>query len=79
MEIDERERLLLELADGQRKRMLACARRIVPHVTPDDLMQPNDFPDLEDHPIFRYEEGVLEGILTVCAALAACPRGVDTE
>ena len=33
------------------------------------LMQPNDFPDLENNPLFRYEEGVLEGLLTARMAL----------
>jgi hypothetical protein len=46
----------------QQEVLLKCARRIVPHVILDDLMQPNDFPDLEMHPIFRYEEGVLHGL-----------------
>lgn len=65
------EALLLELIEHQKKQMESCARRIVPHVTQDDLMQPNDFPELEQNPLFRYEEGVLAGIYTVQAALRA--------
>jgi hypothetical protein len=34
-------------------------------------MQPFDFPELENHPEFRYEEGVLAGLLTAYAALQA--------
>jgi len=48
----------------QKKRLLVCAQRIVPGIIEDDLLQPNDFPSLELHPHFRYEEGVLEGLLT---------------
>lgn len=48
----------------QKKRLLLCAQRIVPGIIEDDLLQPNDFPSLELHPHFRYEEGVLEGLLT---------------
>ena len=66
--------LIDELVEGQRAKLLQCARRLVPHVTPDDLLQPNDYPELEDHPHFRYEEGVLEGLLTVKTALMALER-----
>lgn len=53
-----------DLIKAQKKRLLVCAQRIVPEVIEDDLLQPNDFPSLELHPHFRYEEGVLEGLLT---------------
>ncbi len=71
MDTEQLEPLLQELIDGQKKKLLSCARRIVPTVTPDDLLQPNDFIELEEHPLFRYEEGVLEGLHTVAAAVAA--------
>ena len=54
--------LYSELIQGQEDKLLKLAKRIVPHVTRDDLLQPNDFPELENHPEFRYEEGVLHGI-----------------
>ena len=63
--------LLDELILGQRKKVLAVARRILPHVTEEDLLQPNDFPELELHPHFRYEEGILDGMQVVRAALLA--------
>lgn len=53
-----------ELISLQRNKILALARRIIPHLTEDDILQPNDFPQLEVNPHFRYEEGVLEGLLT---------------
>ncbi|PWU14109.1 MAG: hypothetical protein C5B45_04965 [Chlamydiae bacterium] len=53
-----------DLIKLQKKRLLICAQRIVPGIIEDDLLQPNDFPSLELHPHFRYEEGVLEGLLT---------------
>ncbi|HEY2810795.1 MAG TPA: hypothetical protein VGJ00_05355 [Rhabdochlamydiaceae bacterium] len=58
------ENLFNELVAAQRKKLLLYAKRIIPNITEDDLLQPNDFPQLENHPPFRYEEGVLEGILT---------------
>ncbi len=60
-----------ELADQQRKRLGNFARKLIPYLTEDDLLQPNDFPELDNHPYFRYEEGVLEGILTARMAYLA--------
>ncbi len=65
------EKLFDELIEAQRRKLTACARRIVPHITEDDLLQPNDFPELESHPYFRYEEGVLEGLMTARMAYLA--------
>lgn len=53
-----------ELINLQRKKLFSCAERLIPHITEDDILQPNDFPVLETNPHFRYEEGVLEGLLT---------------
>ncbi len=63
------ENLLLELISGQEAKLLKLAKRIVPRVTQDDLLQPNDFSELENHPEFRYEEGVLHGIQLTLIAL----------
>ena len=68
------EKLFEELIFQQKKKMMTCARQIVPYISEDDLMQPNDFPLLENYPIFRYEEGVLEGILTARMAFLAKKR-----
>lgn len=65
----EIEQILTELITTQQERLLACGQRIIPQLTPDDLLQPNDFLELENHPIFRYEEGVLIGMQTVQVAL----------
>lgn len=66
--------LLEELIEGQKKKLFQSARRIVPHITPDDLLQPNDFPELEHHPHFRYEEGILDGMQVVRHALLALKK-----
>ncbi len=63
--------LLDEIIAEQQKKVLRCGRHFVPTLTSEDVLQPNDYPELEDNPHFRYEEGVLEGILTVKAALNA--------
>ncbi len=59
---------------AQRDKLKSCAQQIVPGLTEDDLLQPNDFPELENHPYFRYEEGVLEGLLTARMAYLARQR-----
>ncbi len=69
MEWSETKSLIEEILQQQEKKVLACGKRIVPQITADDLLQPNDFLELENHPHFRYEEGVVEGIRTVLTAL----------
>ncbi len=61
--------LMQELVEQQRVKLLTLARRIVPTATSDDILQPNDFPQLENHPHFRYEEGILDGLQVAQAAL----------
>jgi hypothetical protein len=63
--------LLDELILGQKKKLLSTAKRIVPQIIEDDLLQPNDFPALEFHPHFRYEEGILDGLQVARTALLA--------
>lgn len=65
------ESLMEEMVDQQKTKLLSCARRIVPRATSDDILQPNDFPELENHPHFRYEEGILDGMQAAQAALLA--------
>lgn len=65
------ESLIQEMVEQQKAKLLSCARRIVPNATSDDVLQPNDFPVLEHHPHFRYEEGILDGLQAAQAALLA--------
>ncbi|MDN3505689.1 MAG: hypothetical protein P0S96_00470 [Simkaniaceae bacterium] len=65
------EELFDELVVQQEERVFKMAEKIIPNITRDDVMQPNDFPQLENHPYFRYEEGVLEGLRTARMAYLA--------
>ncbi|NDD58374.1 MAG: hypothetical protein EBZ47_03865 [Chlamydiae bacterium] len=65
------EEIFDELVENQRGKLIKVARGILSNLTMDDILQPNDFPELENHPYFRYEEGVLEGILTARMAYLA--------
>jgi hypothetical protein len=71
MNAEELARVLDEMIEGQRRRLLMLARRIAPEVAPDDLLQPHDHPRLSTHPEFQYEDGVLAGYLAIRAALRA--------
>lgn len=71
LEEDQINDLIDEIVADQRKKLLACGRRIVPTLTSEDVLQPNDYPELENHPHFRYEEGVLAGLMTAQMALRA--------
>lgn len=65
------DQLVEEIIQGQKVKLLDCGRRIVPKLTPEDMLQPNDYIELENHPHFRYEEGILDGLQTVQMALRA--------
>ena len=65
------EALFEELINQQEERVFKLAEKIIPHITRDDILQSNDFPELENHPYFRYEEGILEGLRTARMALLA--------
>lgn len=65
------EQLLAVMITQQQQVLLRLGRRLVPSLTTEDVLQPNDYPELEYHPEFRYEEGVLAGLQTVQMALRA--------
>ena len=50
--------------------MIDLARRLLPHLTDEDIRNPHDFPDLNDFD-WQYEDGVLAGIQSVRVALRA--------
>lgn len=70
-EKDKLNHLFEEIIDLQQKKVLSMARRVVPYVTSEDVLQPNDYQDLENHPYFRYEEGYLNGLQAAQAAVFA--------
>lgn len=72
------QQILDELIVHQEKVVLSTGRKIVPALTTDDVLQPNDFPELENHPYFRYEEGLLAGLHTASMAIAAAQRELET-
>ncbi|CRX39340.1 hypothetical protein [Estrella lausannensis] len=65
------EKTIQEVIQDQENKLFAAGKRFVPHLTKEDLLQPNDFEELETNPYFRYEEGVLCGLLTIQMAMQA--------
>ena len=70
------ETLFNELIDLQEKKLFRYAAKIIPNITSDDILQPNDYPELENHPFFRYEEGVLKGLHSAKMAVLAQQKEV---
>ena len=68
---DDLDKLLDEMIESQRVRLLALARRVLPGLTPEDLLQPHNHPTLSANPDFNFEDGILAGYLAVRAALRA--------
>ncbi len=68
---EEIKNLIDQIIQAQEKRVLACGREFVPNLTSEDVLQPNDYPALENCPPFRYEEGSLAGMHTIRCALLA--------
>ena len=61
--------LLQDLIEHQQAKDLKVAREIVPDATPEDIRNPQDFPNLVADTLFNYEDGILTGYLTLQTAL----------
>lgn len=64
METRELKLLLEKILLDEQNKLLSIAERLGIKLTEEDLLQPNDFPLLENHPEFRFQEGILQGIKT---------------
>lgn len=69
--LEEADQLFEELVEQQRQKVLRLAREAVPDITPDDVLNPHDFPALKAHPTFEYEDGILAGYVAAQTALRA--------
>jgi hypothetical protein len=66
--------LLGQMEELQKQKVIDLARRLKPGVTPEDIRNPHDFPELED-PDWHFADGQLTGIESVRFAL----RGLEKE
>ena len=69
-ESGQMERLVMEIEELQRRKVVELARRLRPGLTSEDIRNPHDFPELGD-PDWQYEDGALAGIQSVLAAMRA--------
>lgn len=63
--------LIQEMIELQRKKVLKVARELVPEATPEDIRNPQDFPELYTDVLFNYEDGILTGYLSLQTALSS--------
>ena len=61
--------LLQEMVEHQQVKVLKVARGIIPDATPEDIRNPQDFPELSSDSLFNYEDGILTGYLSLQIAL----------
>ena len=61
--------LLEEMIKHQNTKVLKIAREILPNTTPEDIRNPQDFPELNNDIKFNYEDGILTGYLSMKVAL----------
>jgi len=66
--------LLDQMITQQRAKVLAIARAIDARLTEDDILSPQDIPELRDDPRFNYEDGLLAGLLSAQMAMRAEDR-----
>ena len=57
------------MVELQQTKVLKVARDIIPDATPEDIRNPQDFPQLSTDSLFNYEDGILTGYLSIQTAL----------
>ena len=63
-------KLLEEMIHLQEDKVLKIARELIPHLTPEDIRNPQDFPELYNNINFNYEDGILTGYLSIKSAIS---------
>ena len=59
------ERLLVQ----QRDKVVEVALDILPHLTPQDVQNPQDYPEVAGDTMFNYEDGFLAGLISARQAI----------
>lgn len=77
--VEVAERLFDQMIEQQRSKVLKLAREAIPHLGPEDVLNPNDFPELKAHPTFEYEDGILAGLVAAQIALRAELRALESR
>ncbi len=76
--VEVADRLFDQMIEQQRSKVLKLAREAIPYLGPEDVLNPNDFPELKAHPTFEYEDGILAGLVAAQIALRAELRALES-
>jgi hypothetical protein len=68
-------KLFERMISQQQAKVLRLAREVIPHITPEELRNPHDFPQLKEHPTFEFEDGLLSGLISAQVAMNAEIKG----
>jgi hypothetical protein len=71
------DRLLSQLIEQQRAKVLRLARTLNPSLTFEDILNPQTFPELANSSGFNYEDGILAGLISAQMALRAESRRIS--
>ena len=63
------EAVLARLIDQQREKMQDVALDILPHLPPEQVQNPHDYPEVAEDAVFNYEDGMLAGLMSARMAL----------
>ena len=63
------ENILKDMIKQQENKVISLARRINSRITPDDIKNPQDFPEISNDPDFNYEDGILTGLNSVLSTI----------
>jgi hypothetical protein len=63
------EALLERIISQQRDKVMAVALDILPHLQPEEIQDPQDYPEVAADTMFNYEDGLLAGLLSARAVL----------
>jgi hypothetical protein len=69
--LQELDRILEEMIQHQRRKVLRVAREYFPQATPEDIMNPQDIEALRSAPTFHFEDGILAGLISARMAVRA--------
>lgn len=60
-----------DMIQAQRAKVLRIAREILPQLTQDDVLNPHDFPELDQDSRYNFEDGILSGYISAQMAVRA--------
>ncbi len=63
------QKLLQEMIQYQEAKVLKLAREIIPGISPEDVLNAQDFPELERNGQFNFEDGILAGLKSALIAI----------